>query len=92
MANMMRMDNRYYEYEESSNEVLKNEVTQLRNELSELKREMVFFREFMKTKGSFIDFKVFKFNQDEEIRKQEEIDRRRTQSTINPFYALRSIR
>ena len=49
---------------------LKCEVKRLKSELTELKNEMTKFKEFMSTKGSFTDFKVFKFNEEEEKRKK----------------------
>ena len=50
----------------SENDNLRREIQELKLELEELKIEMNKFKEFMNTKASFVDFKVFKFNEDQE--------------------------
>lgn len=50
-----------------------NEIQELKLELEGLKTEMSKFKEFMNTKASFVDFKVFKFNEDQEKNKIREI-------------------
>ena len=63
MASMM-MNNSGYSSTRYDEDRLKAEVNQLRSELSELRSEMTKFKEFMKTTGSFMDFKTFKFIDD----------------------------
>ena len=50
----------------SEKDQLKAEIQVLKLELQVLKTEMSKFKEFMNTKASFVDFKVFKFNEDKE--------------------------
>lgn len=50
----------------NENDNLRREIQELRLELEVLKIEMDKFKEFMSTKASFVDFKVFKFNEDQE--------------------------
>lgn len=57
----------------SEKEQLKAEIQELKLELQVLKIEMNKFKEFMNTKASFVDFKVFKFNEDQEKNKIREI-------------------
>jgi len=78
-----------YDGSSSSNYQLQAEVNQLKSELNDLKAEMAKFKEFMSTKGSFTDFKVFKFNEDEEKRKKAEEVLRQQSQLINRLAVFR---
>lgn len=54
----------------TDNSNLRREIQELKLELEVLKIEMNKFKEFMNTKASFVDFKVFKFNEDQEKLRQ----------------------
>jgi hypothetical protein len=54
----------------NENDNLRREIQELKLELEVLKIEMNKFKEFMNTKASFVDFKVFKFNEDQEKLRQ----------------------
>ena len=58
-------------YENSETKLLKAEVSQLKFELEQLKGEMEEMKKLMSAKASFTDFKVFKFNEEEEKRMME---------------------
>ena len=46
-------------------------VLQLKNEIDVLKKEVTVLKELMKSKSSFTDFKVFKFNEEAEERERQ---------------------
>jgi len=46
-------------------------VLQLKNEIDVLKKEVTVLKELMKSKNSFTDFKVFKFNEEAEERERQ---------------------
>jgi len=70
-----------YSGSDYSEKELKAEISQLKFELGILKKEMNKFHEFMKTNGSFTDFKVFKFNEEEELR-QKELEKQRLRTDL----------
>lgn len=46
-------------------------ILQLKNEIDVLKKEVTVLKELMKSKNSFTDFKVFKFNEESEERERQ---------------------
>jgi len=50
---------------------IKNVILQLKNEIDVLKKEVTVLKELMKSKSSFTDFKVFKFNEEAEERERQ---------------------
>jgi len=59
---MMYEGSRY----ESSNDKLSEEFNRLKYELNEMKKELEHIKKFIKAKESFLDFKVYKFIDDEQ--------------------------
>jgi len=77
-----------YQIYDSGNETRLNaEISQLRFELNEMKKEMTEMKKLMSARASFTDFKVFKFNEEEEKRK---IENERVERT-NALYNLRRV-
>lgn len=50
---------------------IKNVILQLKNEVDVLKKEVTVLKELMKSKNSFTDFKVFKFNEEADERERQ---------------------
>jgi len=67
------------------NHNLKRDIQELRLELELLKTEMNKFKEFMNTKASFVDFKVFKFNEEEEKKQELQASQRISLRLHEPF-------
>ena len=73
------------------------EVQRLRTEVESLKSELKEIKDLLKGRPSFTDFKVFKFNEEEEIRKQQETVQQETVQReqlerLRSLYTMKSIR
>jgi hypothetical protein len=75
MANCMAMTGGYNRSYSSYESPTVAEINQLKSEINGLRREMEEMRKLMSARVSFTDFKVFKFNEEEEKRKKEEAER-----------------
>lgn len=81
--------NHVWDYEKS---MMRHEIEGLKDTVDKLTTELKEIKELLKARPSFTDFKVFKFNEEEEIRTQQEIVRREMQERLQRLSLIKYVR